>query len=428
VTRYALRDAGERDERRDNLIQRICGPSPTDGARLLKGFCMSTPQEQFLAIINEQNAGFARLHQRMDDIEKKANRPGFEASHEATSLSAGAGVGALGFEYAVRSATLPEWKQAIEALIRGRGDTKASQMVAGIDPDGGFLNAPPMVGVLMELIRKRNAIRRLATSVPVSSAVLDIPVHLTPGEVQWVSETAERPNTQSPGLGAIRIEVHEAYTNVRLSQKMIDDAVIDIVQFVLSNSAEDFATAEELAFISGTGVGQPRGFLTYPVAATADATRPWGTMEYIPTGVSGAWPASASDTHDLLVKVKHRLKPQFLADAVWTMPTECVEHLSKLKDTTGRPLWVPSMVAGTPDLLLGHPVAVVDQMPAVAANSLSVAFGNFRRGYTIADRFGLRLLRDPYSAKPFTSLHCSIRVGAGVTDTSAIKAVRFSVS
>jgi HK97 family phage major capsid protein len=179
--------------------------------------------------------------------------------------------------------------------------------------------------------------------------------------------------------------------------------------------------------VTGDGVAQPRGFTSYPVAATADASRPWGTFEYFPTGAAGAF--TSTTPADCIISLMHRLKAGYLPNASWLMPRAVSELIRKMKGTTNDSyLWQPSLQIGTPATLLGFPVYLGEDMPAVAASSTSLVFGNFTEAYTIVDRIGMRILRDPFTAAPFVKFRCTKRVGGDVTNFDALKFLRFSVS
>lgn len=190
--------------------------------------------------------------------------------------------------------------------------------------------------------------------------------------------------------------------------------------------AEEFAVAEGAAFISGNGTNKPKGFLAYTTAATADSSRAFGTLEHIATGVSADF--AASNKADVLYQVQAALRQGYRANAVWMMGKAMMFELMRIKDTTGQYLWQPSLQAGVPVNLLGTAVYEAEDMPVKAANSLSIAYGDFNRGYTIVDRVGTRMLRDPYTNKPYVGFYTTKRVGGGVINSEAIKLIKFSAS
>ena len=197
----------------------------------------------------------------------------------------------------------------------------------------------------------------------------------------------------------------------------------------MANSiATEFAYREGAAFVVGTGTNQPKGFLAYATAATADSGRAFGTLEHVPTGVAGGWPATDAAIYDLLVTTTFKLKAGHRQNARWVMAAAGCERLRKLKDAQNQPIWQPSMAAGQPPMLLGFPVTEAEDMPVVAANSLSLAFGDFNAGYCVVDRIGIRMLRDPFTNKPNVQFYSTKRVGGMLLDSEAIKVVKFSVA
>jgi len=243
----------------------------------------------------------------------------------------------------------------------------------------------------------------------------------------WLGELDTRPDTSAGQLGRVRIQVFELHAQPRATQKLIDDANLNVEEWIINKIAGRFARRENAAFVNGDGVNMPRGFTTYSVANTTDAMRAWGTLEYVPTGVSGAF--AGTSPADAIFTLLHRMKAGYLPKASWMMPRGVAELIRRFKETTTNTyIWQPGLQAGQPATLLGFPITLAEDMPALAANSLSLAFGHFAEGYTIVDRFGMRILRDPFTGAPFIKFRCSKRVGGDVTNFEAIKFLRFSVS
>ena len=194
--------------------------------------------------------------------------------------------------------------------------------------------------------------------------------------------------------------------------------------------AEAFAVAEGHAFLNGNGVGKPRGLLTYTTVATPDATRAWGTLQHVATGSAGAFPVASTSVNsaDPLVDLVGALKTQYRVGASWLMNRTTAATVRKLKDADGRHIWTDSLLVGQPAVLLGYPVVLDESMPDVAANSLSIAFGNIQKGYTIVRRLGTRFLVDPYTDKPNVRLYAFARVGAAVNNFEAVKLLKFAAT
>ena len=206
----------------------------------------------------------------------------------------------------------------------------------------------------------------------------------------------------------------------------MDDSAVDLSRWLTGRIGEKFATLEDTAFVTGNGVGQPKGFLSYDTSSSADSARTWGEVQYIASGASGAFTSSAAT--DCLVETVYSLATPYHAEACWLMSRSTAATVRKLKDADGRALWEPSTAAGQPNLLLGYPVHLDDNMPAIAADSLSIAFGNFKAGYTIVERHGVRLLVDNLTDKPHNIFYCYRRLGGGLVDGNAIKLVKFAAS
>ena len=213
----------------------------------------------------------------------------------------------------------------------------------------------------------------------------------------------------------------------KASQQLLDDAAIDVGLWLVGKVSTRFAQKEGAAFVSGDGVGKPRGFVDYGATAvtTDDATRPWGKLQYVPTGVADNFGTTPGDA---LIDLTAELKSEYLPNASWLMNRRSAAKVRKFKDGDGNYLWQPNAQQGNPPLLLGYPVRLAEDMPSVGAGTFPVAFGDFRRGYTIVERLGLRVLRDPYSEKPYVLFYCYNRVGGDVTNFEAIKLLKCATS
>jgi HK97 family phage major capsid protein len=216
----------------------------------------------------------------------------------------------------------------------------------------------------------------------------------------------------------------ELYANPAASQQMLDDAMFDVEAWLAQEIATEFARAEGAAFVGGTGTNQPLGFLTSPNSAALDAARPMGTLQFIGTGTAGAFPAS--NPADKLIDLVQSLRSPYRQGAVFVMNSSTAAQIRKFKTSTGQFLFQPGLTAGQPDTLLGYPLIEAEDMPDIAANSLSIAFGNFKAGYVIAERNATQVLRDPYSHKPYVHFYATKRVGGAVVNSEAIKLLKFA--
>ena len=290
------------------------------------------------------------------------------------------------------------------------------------DESGAFLVSRPVQEHIQQRLELRGGIRGLARSTNISTDAIELLIDKKAGDVGWVSETGDRDETSTPELFKHKIGVHEIYAKPRISQKLLDDAVIDIESWLVEKVSHKMHQLENTAFVHGDGVGKPKGFLNYPL--TAVGAGEWGKIESIKTGVDGG-----IDNLDPLYFALEAMRPELLDGAVWYVARSAVTQLRRLKTSDGMPIWQPSLLAKEPDLLLGYPVVVSDDMPPVREGtaSTSMVLANFKRGYHVVDRHDMRLLRDPYSSKPFVEFYATKRVGGDVVDFDAFKAVEFSV-
>jgi HK97 family phage major capsid protein len=239
----------------------------------------------------------------------------------------------------------------------------------------------------------------------------------------WVSESAGRPETETPDFAEIAPAMGELYANPAASQAMLDDAMFDVESWLGAEIGREFARAEGVAFVTGNGINKPRGFLTVPTSAADDASRPFGTLQTMATGAAGGFAAVAPE--DALIDLVHVLAAPYRQGASWVMNASTLARIRKMKDADGAFLWQPALAADQPATLLGYPVVEAAAMPDIAVDSLSIAFGNFRAGYLIAQRRETVVLRDPFSNKPFVHFYATKRVGGAVIDSRAIKLLKF---
>ena len=229
--------------------------------------------------------------------------------------------------------------------------------------------------------------------------------------------------TNTPTFSEIVPAAGELYANPAASQQMLDDAMFDVEAWLANEIATEFARAEGFAFVKGTGTNQPLGFISSPSAATADGVRPQGTLQFIGTGVSAGFPAS--NPQDKILDLVQSLRPPYRQGAVFVMNSATATAVRKFKTADGAYVWQPGLASGQPATLLGYPVIEAEDMPDIAANSLSIAFGNFKAGYTIAERNATTILRDPFTNKPYVHFYATKRVGGQVVNSEAIKLLKF---
>ncbi|MEO7688196.1 MAG: phage major capsid protein [Sphingomonas sp.] len=239
----------------------------------------------------------------------------------------------------------------------------------------------------------------------------------------WVGETAARPDTATPTFSPIDFATGELYASPSVTQRLLDDADFDFQAWLVEQLNTEFARQEGIAFVSGNGTNKPFGFLQYVTGGTAAGRHPGGNLDVFPGGA-----AALLGNADSLVDFTYGLAAPYRQNATWVMNSQTAAGIAKMKDGQGNFIWRESLVAGQPSTLLGRPVELDESMPAIGANALAIAFGDFKAGYLINDRMGTRILRDPYTNKPYVSFYTTKRVGAGVKDPRAIRLYKISVS
>ncbi|KIZ37219.1 MULTISPECIES: phage major capsid protein [Rhodopseudomonas] len=322
-----------------------------------------------------------------------------------------------------------EHKSAFDAYVRS-GDVaslralESKALSVGSNPDGGYLVPVELEHSISARLTAISPIRAIASVREISGSVYKKPFMTAGPATGWVGETDARTQTTSPTLDALSFPAMELYAMPAATATLLDDSAVNIDEWIASEVELTFAVQEGAAFVNGDGVNKPKGFLSYPTAANAAWS--WGNLGYLATGAAGAFPAD--DPSDVLVDLIYALKAGYRQNGVFVMNRKTQAQIRKFKDASGSYLWQPPAQAGGRASLMTFPLIEAEDMPDVAANSLSVAFGDFRRGYLVVDRLGVRVLRDPYSSKPYVLFYTTKRVGGGVQDFDAIKLLKFAAS
>jgi HK97 family phage major capsid protein len=321
----------------------------------------------------------------------------------------------------------PEHKSAWGAYLRKGDDSGLSRLdlkalTQGTEAQGGYV-APPELDRLIEArLMQASPMRQIATVRQTSSTVFRKPVSLGAASA-WAAETGARTETTAPTLDLLEFPAAELYAMPAATQTLLDDAYADIDEWLADEVETSFAAQESAAFVSGDGVNKPKGFLTYTMAA--EASHSWDKIGFILSGADGAF--AGSNPADRIIDLVYALPSRFRANARFVMNRRTVSAARKLKDADGAYLWRPGE-AGQGASLMGYPVTEMEDMPDIATGAFAIAFGDFRKGYLIVDRQGARVLRDPYSAKPYVLFYTTKRVGGGVQNFDAIKVMKFSAS
>ena len=318
-----------------------------------------------------------------------------------------------------------EQSNGFDGFVRS-GATVEMKAFTGVTGDAGGYAVPREIDAVIDATLKNvSPIRAIANVVKVGSAGYRKLVTTGGTPSGWASEAAARPGTATPVFAEIAPPMGELYANPAASQAMLDDAAFDVEAWLADEIAREFASAEGSAFVSGSGVDRPKGFLTQPTAATGDATRAFGTLQYLASGAAGDF---AANPQERLIDLVQALRAPYRQGASFVMNSSTLARIRKFKTSDGAFVWQPSLIAGQPATLLGYPVVEAEDMPDIAANALSIAFGNFQLGYLITERSETQILRDPYSNKPFVNFYATKRVGGCVTNSEAIKLMKFAAS
>ncbi|MEM0977277.1 MAG: phage major capsid protein [Pseudomonadota bacterium] len=322
-------------------------------------------------------------------------------------------------------------KKAFNAYLR-TGDDDALRHVdlegkalnTSVAAEGGYLVDPQTADHVASVLRASASIRSIASVVQVDASAYDVLVDHTDLGHGWATETSTLSETDTPSIERISIPLHELSALPKASQRLLDDVAFDIDAWLGDRIADKFARAEAEAFVDGDGVDKPKGFLTYPLVD--ESTWSWGNLGYIATGTDGDF--DANDPADAIVDLVYALDAQYRPRASFVMNSKTAGAVRKMKDNDGRFLWSDGLAAAEPARLMGYPVLIAEDMPDIASDAGAIAFGDFGRGYTIAERPDLRILRDPFSAKPHVLFYATKRVGGDVSDFAAIKVLKFGTA
>lgn len=309
---------------------------------------------------------------------------------------------------------------------KGLGPDEFKLLSVDSNPDGGYIVTPDMNGRIVQFVYETSPMRQVASVQPISSDSLEGLYDLDETDFGWVGERQSRTDTDTPELGRWRIEANEMYAQPVATQKLLDDASVNVEDWLAGKVADRFSRAENRGFVLGTGVQQPRGFLTYPNGVpTATAYK---VIEQVPTGAAGVF--AASSPADVFVATTGKLKDNYHARAHWAMNRTTWAESRKLKDGQGMYLFQMDFASGAAGTILGYPIIRFEDMPnggtgAVNDTNLAIAFGDFSAAYQVVDRIGVRVLRDPYTTKGVVKFYSTKRVGGDVINFEAIKLIRF---
>jgi len=311
-----------------------------------------------------------------------------------------------------------EYSGAFLAHMR-KGDVQAA-LNKGQDDEGGYLAPVEWDRTITDSLVVLSDMRSLATVQRVSGAGLTKLFNMGGTASGWVGETAPRSPTNTPTFATLSFGWGEIYANPGASQQTLDDVEIDLEAWLAGEVNTEFAKQEGTAYFSGDGSNKPFGILTYVTGGTNATKHPFGAIKAVNSG------DAAAITADGIIDLIYDLPSAFTANARFTMNRKTQGQIRKLKDGEGNYLWQPSYVAGQPATLGGFPIREVAAMPDVAANAIPILFGDFKQTYTVFDRVGVRVLRDPYTNKPYVQFYTTKRVGGGVHNPEPMRALQIA--
>lgn len=368
----------------------------------------------------------AEVKKRLDEMETKANRLILSGADAQAEVKSAAAFADLINAKAYTPDQLKEYKGDLDRYLR-TAEVKAVTMQVATDPSGGYWVTPDTSGRMVKKIYESTPMRQLANVVSIGTDALEGPIDNGEVGAAWVGEKASRAATDGAQIGMWRIPANELYAYPMVTQKLLEDARINVEQWLADKASNKFSRKENDAFINGTGALMPQGILTYTFNSTADATRAWGAFQYVASGASGAF--AGSNPADKLLDLIFEVKAGYRQNANFLMARRTVGAVRKLKDGQGNYLVDLRLRDGAlVESIFGFPVVDGEDMPAIAANSLSILFGDFNEAYTIVDRLGTSVVRDNITTPGFVKYHMRRRVGGGAVNFEAVKAMKFATS
>ncbi|WP_421680545.1 phage major capsid protein [Stenotrophomonas bentonitica] len=367
-------------------------------AKLAKGESVADV-EQKLSKIENALERVEELKNRLDDVETKGNRIVGQPSKEEA-----------------------EYKEGFAKFMRkgDAGGIESKAVNTGNDADGGFAVPEELDRNIIQILRKSNPMRSVCNVITVGTPDYKKLANLGGAGSGWVGETDPRPETGTPKLAPVAAFMGEIYANPAATQTSLDDAFFDVEAWLASEVTIVFDEKENAAYTAGNGENKPKGFLAYANAGTPDGTRPFGTVGFVASGIDGSF------NGDSLIDLIYATKQGYRQNGRFMLSNLVLREARKLKDNEGNYLWQPGLQEGEPSKLLGYGAIENEDMPELAADSLSLAFGDWKRFYTVVDRIGTRVLRDPYTNKPYVQFYTTKRVGGFVENSEAVKLLKLS--
>ena len=399
----------------DNLETKVAGNDASHDDVLIAFEAFKDANDDRLAQIEKRmsadvvtNEKVDRINKTLDDLILKSRRPQLAAEPKIE---------------------ISEHKRAFDAYIRkgeshGLSAIEAKAMSVGSSSDGGYLVPSQTEAEIGRLLSRASPMRQICDVRQVSGSLYYKPFNTNGITSGWTTEVGARAQTATPTLAQLQFPTMELFAQPAASQTLLDDSIVNLDQWVAQEVEVVFAEQETDAFTNGDGITRPKGFMSY--TKVAQSSWSWGNTGYVATGVAGAF--AATNPSDKIVDLIYSLKAGYRQNARFVMSRGTQNQVRKFKDGQGNYLWKPAATLDGNATLMEFPVVEMEFMPDIATAVHAMAFGDFKRGYLIVDRVGVRMLRDPYSSKPYVLFYTTKRVGGGMQDFDAIKTLKFDVS
>jgi len=369
----------------------------------------------------------AEVKKQLDELEAKANRLSIAGGADPEALAevkAAAAFAKLTGQKDFTVEQLKEYRSDLDSYLR-RSEIKATTMQVGSDPAGGYLVTPDTSGRIVKKVYESSPMRQLANVVTIGTDKLEGPIDNGEIDAAWVGEVTARAQTDAATFGKWEIPVHELYAYPWVTQKLLEDSSIDLEAWLADKGSGKFARKETTGYYTGSGVNQPRGVLSYEFSDATDASRSWGVFQFVKSGANGAY--AATDPADKLIDLIFELKAAYRQNARFQMNRRTMGSTRKLKDGQGNYLVDVRLRDGAlVETIFGFPNVDAEDMPALAANSYSVGFGDWAETYTIVDRLGVSVVRDNITKPGFVKFHMRKRTGGGAVNFESAKFLKFA--
>ena len=380
--------------------------------------------EEKIAKIEGDISQLEDIKAKLEKVETKVSRPGaFDGKKQEGESREQAEYRGAFLDW-MRAPTDTGLQQKAANAYRKAIETKATQAVTSTGSDGGFALPEIIEREIARLSVDISPIRQIATVRMVGSPDYKELFDINGAGFEWVGETGTRSQTDTPDLAEVAPTFGTASAKPQASEESLDDLFFDVESWLTMSAAEAIAQGEGAAFVSGNGTNKPTGFLTGTPVSTADSSRAFGVLQYVASGQAAAMPTSL----DTLYDVVYALRARYRNNARWLTSKLVLASMRKYKDADNNYLWQPSLIVGQPSTFMGYAVNEAEDMPAVAANAFPVAFGDFREGYLIADRVGMRITRDEITTPGFVKFYVRKRVGGKIRNSEAIKLLKIATS